>query len=245
MQPGYYKYHIDNISLLQGDINYLSIEKFLEKFKDPEHFIDFLRENPDSNYYFIFPNNVETVANAQYRNDIRASLARLYKHISLHDYYKVIKDRRGVPIYYVWKISHDNVFNYLTLNDKQSTYTINLNDDEALKFLDFPSNVKSVTLESAETTLKLDFSKTYFKKFIILLMTKASLKFLTTLIVMTSSQILSIKKHGLYTNTSITIMGSGWICLKLCKASIKCRFPIQFWFSSKKCLLKCPIFILQ
>ena len=165
MQPIYNKYHIDNISLLQGDINYLSIKKFLEKFKDPEHFLDFLRENPDSNYYFVFPNNVETVANAQYRNDIRASLARLYKHISLHDYYKVIRDRRGVPIYYVWKMSHDNVFNYLTLNDNQSTYTINLNDGEKLKFLDFPSNVKSVTLESAETNLKLDFSKTYFKKF--------------------------------------------------------------------------------
>ena len=165
MQPGYYKYHIDNISLLQGDINYLSIEKFLEKFKDPDDFIDFLRENPESNYYFIFPNNVETVANAQYRNDMRASLVRLYKHISLHDYYKVIEDRRGVPIYYVWKISYDNVFNYLKLNDKQSTYAINLNNGEVLKYLDFPGNVKSVTLESAKTSLKLDFSKSYFNKF--------------------------------------------------------------------------------
>ena len=165
MQPGYYKYHIENISLLQGDINYLSIEKFVEKFKDPDDFIGFLRENPESNYYFIFPNNVETVANAQYRNDMRASLVRLYKHISLHDYYKVIEDRRGVPIYYVWKISYDNVFTYLSLNDKQSTYTINLSDDEGLKFLDFPSSVKAVTLESGETTLKLDFSKTYFNKF--------------------------------------------------------------------------------
>ena len=165
MQPGYYKYHIDNISLLQGDINYFSIEKFIEEYKDPERFIDFLRENSNSSYYFIFPNNVETVAKAKYRNDIRASIARLYKHISLYDYYKVIKDRRGIPIYYVWKISFDNSFNYLTLNDKQSTYVINLEDDEALKFLDFPSNVKAVSLESAETTLNLDFSKTYFKKF--------------------------------------------------------------------------------
>ena len=48
---------------------------------------------------------------------------------------------------------------------KASNDTINLNDNEALKFLDFPSSVKAVTLESAGKNLKLDFSKTYFNKF--------------------------------------------------------------------------------
>jgi len=165
VQPNYYKYHIDNISLLQGDIDYLSIDKFLSKFKEPKEFISFLRENPAANFYFIFPNNIEIVANAYYRSDIRASLARLYKHISLHDYYKVIKDRRGVPIYYVWRISSDNMFSYFEINDKQLDYTINLKDGEVLKFLDFPGNVKNVTLESAGKKLRLDFSKTYFNKY--------------------------------------------------------------------------------
>ena len=54
MQPGYYKYHIDNISLLQGDINYLSIDKFLEKFKDPDDFIGFLKKTRSQTIILFF-----------------------------------------------------------------------------------------------------------------------------------------------------------------------------------------------
>jgi len=164
-QGNFYKYHIDNISLLEGDITYFSLEKFLEQFKSPDEFKAFLNNNPETEFYFVFPHNVERVANAQYRTDIRASLIRLHKYISLHDYHKLIKDRSGSPLYYIWKLSNKNTFSYLELNKSQPTYTIELNSIEAIKYFDFPSGVKSVHMEAGGETLDLDFSDLYFNKY--------------------------------------------------------------------------------
>ena len=164
-QGASYKYDIETISLLRGDITHFSIEKFAEYFKNPEGFREHLRKNKNDNFYFILPHNLEPVAATAYRSDIRATYRRLYKYISIYDRYKVIDDRQGFPLFSVVKLSDSNTYSFVGLDKNNQTYSIDLNEDEKLKFVDFPSGVKKISLESGGHVLNLDFSKIYFNRY--------------------------------------------------------------------------------
>ena len=63
------------------------------------------------------------------------------------------------------KLSDSNTYSFVGLDKNNQTYSIDLNEGEKLKFVDFPSSVKKISLESGGHVLNLDFSKIYFNRY--------------------------------------------------------------------------------
>lgn len=170
LYTGGYEYHIDLISLLEGKIDYdLTGNFFKANYIDSlSAFKQFLKQGLYENVYIVQPVGV-----IQFGKELRGPVKAFHyvdrkssPWFSTYDPYKVIKNRRGSPTFFVYKFSGDYPYYTTKLENNKNSYQVDFEGKEKVKYIDFPGGLKSIEIEFIENIkLKLDFGKLSFDRF--------------------------------------------------------------------------------
>ncbi len=164
-----YEYHIDLISLLEGKIDYEITDNFFNTnyIDSLSSFKDFLKQGFYENIYVVQPVGV-----IQIGKSIRGMVKNFHYHdrkrspwFSTYDPYKIIRNRRGSPTFFVYKFERDYSYYTIELEDNKKFYQIDFEEKEKIDYIDFPGSLESVEIELDGNKLKLDFSQLSFDRF--------------------------------------------------------------------------------
>ena len=165
-----YEYHIDLISLLEKKIDYEVTDKFFSvNYIDSQFaFQDFLKKDFYKNIYVLQPAGVIQIGK-QLREPVKPfhyQDRKLSSWFSTYKPYRVIRNRRGSPTFFVYKFDKNYSYDTIELENNKKAYQINFKDSKKIDYLDFPGSLKKAEIEfDNHQKLELDFSRLSFDRF--------------------------------------------------------------------------------
>lgn len=84
---------------------------------------------------------------------------------SLYAPVKTVTNLRGEPLYYIYKLTRNQIHTNVPTTDRARDFTITLEPGQRIDYLDIPGQVAEITLDNGQDAVTLDFSDIHFYKF--------------------------------------------------------------------------------
>lgn len=166
-----YEYYIDLITLLENKTDYEVFDVFFNdvNVNSLATFNDYLKNSNYKNIYIILPVGLSKMgASVMFEPlyNFTFSTRKFSKYFGFYKPYKTIKNRRGIPTFWIYKFNKINQYYTLDISGQQDTYKINFEDEKKIDYIDLPGSIEKIDLIfDDKNTLTLDFEKFSFDRF--------------------------------------------------------------------------------
>jgi len=166
-----YEYHIDQISLLQGDVYWDTLDQFLfkNKIRTLLDFQNYLEKDLFDNIYIVVPvglSNHGAAVSFETLYNFHRSTKKFLPFFSIYEPDQIITNHKGVPKFWIFNPQTDREYDYFTLSQIEANYQLGNSEPSRLEFIEFPGWIKKIKLIfDGQQEFELDFSKFSFDRF--------------------------------------------------------------------------------
>ncbi len=166
-----YEYHIDQISLLQGNVHWDTLDQFIykNKIKSKADFRNYLEKNLFDNIYIVVPvglSNHGAAISFETLYNFHRSTKKFLPFFSIYEPDQVITNHKGIPKFWIFKPQVDEMYDYFVLDQTKTSYQLGDPEPSRLEFIEFPGWVKKIKLIfDGQQEFELDFSRFSYDRF--------------------------------------------------------------------------------